>query len=330
MELACSVLMTEGESGVLTMSYSRLPLVIMALGAVSLIAVGCSEVQMAAHTAKSVRDSGESRQIGSYKIGQPYQIKGVWYHPKVDYKYNETGIASWYGPGFHGKPTANGETYDQHDLTAAHPTLPIPSMVRVTNLENGRSLKLRINDRGPFANNRVIDISKRGAQLLGFEKQGTAKVRIAVLENESRQLAAAAQGKQGSEPTIQQAVYEPEEIKPTEQQVAAAPVTRVSTEGLPESIDQKDTPEPDGVVSQESVDSSDLFIQAGSFTDYTNATRLADQLSSHGDVRIAPASIDGRDFYRVQIGPVPSVDEADGLLDNLIANGYKQSHVVVR
>ncbi|WP_026988967.1 septal ring lytic transglycosylase RlpA family protein [Fodinicurvata sediminis] len=312
------------------MSYKRLPLAFLVLGTVGLIAAGCSEVQMAAHTAKSVRDGGGSGQIGSYKVGQPYQISGVWYHPTVDYEYNETGIASWYGPGFHGKATANGEQYDQNSLTAAHPTLPLPSMVRVTNLENGRSLKLRINDRGPFANNRIIDISKRGAQLLGFEKQGTAKVRITVLENESRQLAAAAQGKKAPEPVVQQAVYRPEDLQPTKQQVAAAPVSRVSTERLSSSSNQEEAPEPDGIVSQESVSSSDLYIQAGSFTEYTNATRLADRLSTHGDVRIAPVSVDGRDFYRVQIGPVASVGDADGLLENLISNGYKQSHVVVQ
>ncbi|MFD1379215.1 septal ring lytic transglycosylase RlpA family protein [Fodinicurvata halophila] len=301
------------------------------LAVMGLVVAGCSEVQLAAHTAKSVRDNGGSGQIGTYKIGQPYQVSGVWYHPVVDYRYDETGIASWYGPGFHGKRTANGETYDQHDLTAAHPTLPLPSMVRVTNLENGRSLKLRINDRGPFSNNRIIDISKRGAQLLGFEKEGTAKVRVTVLETESRQLAAAAQGKAVSEPKVQEAVYRPEDVEPVKQQVAAAPVSSVSTERLMEDSQQKEElPEPDGVVSQQSIGSSDLYIQAGSFTQYSNATRLADRLSTHGDVRIAPASVDGREFYRVQLGPVASVNDADGLLENLISSGYKQSHVVVQ
>lgn len=313
------------------MSFTRLILSILALAVMGLVGTGCSEVQLAAHTAKSVRDSEGAGQIGTYKIGQPYQVSGVWYYPSVDYKYNETGIASWYGPGFHGKRTANGETYDQHDLTAAHPTLPLPSMVRVTNLENGRSLKLRINDRGPFSNNRIIDISKRGAQLLGFEKKGTAKVRVSVLESDSRQLAAAAQGKAASEPMVQQAVYRPEDMEPVKQQVAAAPVSPVSMESLGQNSQQnEEMPEPDGVISQQAVGSSDLFIQAGSFTEYSNATRLADRLSTHGDVRIAPASVDGREFYRVQIGPVTSVDAADGLLENLISSGYKQSHVVVQ
>ncbi|MBK8212088.1 MAG: septal ring lytic transglycosylase RlpA family protein [Rhodospirillales bacterium] len=129
-----------------------------------------------------------------YKVGKPYQIKGVWYYPQVDYGYIEEGIASWYGPGFHGKATANGESYDMNDLTAAHRTLPMPSIVRVTNLENGRSLKLKVNDRGPFARERIIDVSRRASQLLGFHMQGTTPVRVEIVEDESRQLAAALGG----------------------------------------------------------------------------------------------------------------------------------------
>jgi rare lipoprotein A (peptidoglycan hydrolase)/cell division protein FtsN len=115
------------------------------------------------------------------KIGAPYQIDGVWYYPREDAHYDKVGIASWYGPGFDGRPTATGEIYDMNGLTAAHTTLPLPTNVEVTNLENGRSLVLRVNDRGPFVGNRVIDVSRRAAQLLGFEQQGTAKVRVRAL-----------------------------------------------------------------------------------------------------------------------------------------------------
>ena len=127
---------------------------------------------------------------GIYKVGKPYQIAGVWYYPKEDYTYDETGIASWYGPGFHEKNTANGEIYDQDDLTAAHQTLPLPSVVRVTNLENGRTLILRVNDRGPFIKGRIIDVSRKAAKLLKFHDKGTTKVKVEVLEKESRQAAA--------------------------------------------------------------------------------------------------------------------------------------------
>ncbi|MBO6783539.1 MAG: septal ring lytic transglycosylase RlpA family protein, partial [Alphaproteobacteria bacterium] len=141
--------------------------VALALSA-ALVLSACAETEFLVHTAKQVRGDSVSPGTGRYKIGDPYQIKGVWYYPAEDYQYSETGIASWYGPNFHGKKTANGETYNQNDLTAAHRTLPMPSAVRVTNLENGRSLVVRINDRGPFARGRIIDMSRRGAQLLGF------------------------------------------------------------------------------------------------------------------------------------------------------------------
>ena len=118
---------------------------------------------------------------GKYKVGNPYQIKGVWYYPKESFDHVETGIASWYGRQFHLKKTANGEIFDMNELTAAHRTLQMPSFVQVTNLENGRSLKLRVNDRGPFAHGRIIDVSRRAAQLLGFERQGTARVRVQIL-----------------------------------------------------------------------------------------------------------------------------------------------------
>lgn len=125
---------------------------------------------------------------GIYKVGNPYQIAGKWYYPKEDYSYSEVGTASWYGEDFNGKPTANGERYNMNTLTAAHRTLPLPSIVRVTNLQNGRSIILRVNDRGPYVKDRIIDLSKRGAQLLGYMGQGTTRVKVEVLPKESKAL----------------------------------------------------------------------------------------------------------------------------------------------
>ncbi|MCL2474472.1 MAG: septal ring lytic transglycosylase RlpA family protein, partial [Alphaproteobacteria bacterium] len=124
-----------------------------------------------------------------YKVGDPYKVNNKWYYPKEDYSYDETGIASWYGDPFHNKLTANGELYNKQELTAAHTTLPLPSLARVTNLENGRSIVVRVNDRGPFIGNRIIDLSERSADLLGFKSQGTAKVRVQVLADESKAIA---------------------------------------------------------------------------------------------------------------------------------------------
>lgn len=112
------------------------------------------------------------------KVGSPYQVNGIWYIPNSETEYDEIGTASWYGDKFHGKPTANGETFDMNEVSIAHPTLPLPCIVEVVNLENGRSIIARVNDRGPFIDDRLIDISKRGAELLGFKDKGKAKVRV--------------------------------------------------------------------------------------------------------------------------------------------------------
>jgi rare lipoprotein A len=133
---------------------------------------------------------------GSYRVGQPYTIAGKRYVPREDPNYDETGIASWYGDDFHGRKTANGEIYDMNAISAAHTTLPMPSYVRVTNLETNRSLIVRVNDRGPFHDEREIDLSARAADLLGFKEKGLARVRVeyvgrADLEgSDDRQLAA--------------------------------------------------------------------------------------------------------------------------------------------
>lgn len=124
-------------------------------------------------SSKNVRKGG-----GRYQVGKPYKVAGRWYHPKEDPNYDKVGRASWYGPNFHGRLTANGEVFDQNHLSAAHPTLPLPSYVRVTNLANGRSVVVRVNDRGPFAHGREIDLSSRTADVLDFKNQGTAKVRV--------------------------------------------------------------------------------------------------------------------------------------------------------
>lgn len=145
-----------------------------ALAALAFLVDACTE------TPRPVpRDPGPANPV--YKVGDPYQVAGTWYTPAEDPGYDEIGVASWYGSDFHGRRTANGDIYDMNQVTAAHPTLPMPSRVRVTNLENGRSLVLSVNDRGPFIRGRIIDISRRGAELLGYRAKGTARVRVQVL-----------------------------------------------------------------------------------------------------------------------------------------------------
>lgn len=115
---------------------------------------------------------------GTYRVGKPYTVAGRVYVPEEDVNYREEGLASWYGDDFHGRLTANGEVFDMASLTAAHPTLPMPCYARVTNMKNGKSLIVRVNDRGPYHGNRLIDVSNRAAELLEFKGNGVARVRV--------------------------------------------------------------------------------------------------------------------------------------------------------
>ncbi|MER9938023.1 septal ring lytic transglycosylase RlpA family protein [Mesorhizobium sp. M0088] len=115
---------------------------------------------------------------GRDQLGKPYQVRGKWYYPKEDKRYAKVGLASWYGDAFHGRLTANGEVYDMTHLTAAHPTMPLPSYARVTNLKTGSSVIVRVNDRGPYHEGRIIDVSERAAQMLDYANTGTAQVKV--------------------------------------------------------------------------------------------------------------------------------------------------------
>ncbi len=314
---------------------------ILAVVAVGLMLAACAETQFIVHTAKRIGTPAEKPPgavSGAYKIGKPYQIKDVWYYPKEDFEYEETGIASWYGSKFHGRKTANGERFDMNNLSAAHRTLPMPSIVRVTNLENGRALNLRVNDRGPFARGRIIDLSRRAAQLLGFEKQGTARVHVKNLANESRALAWRLKGQAelatvGSPIIVSRlpkpAVSSESLAPPAGAEVAPAPVEPVAVEPLgtaPEVISENPVM---GVVSVSAVNPTNLFVQAGAFAHYDNANRGRAMLAGLGDVRISSVLIDGRDLFRVRIGPLDSVEAADAMLEQVIRAGYADARIIV-
>ncbi len=296
--------------------HALLPLVaglVLALGA-------CAEIELAAYTAKKIAPPPRA-EGGAYKIGKPYQVDGVWYYPAADPAYDEVGIASWYGPEFHGKRTANGALFDMNALTAAHRTLPMPSLVRVTNLENGRSLVLTVNDRGPFARGRIIDVSRRAAQLLGFYEKGTARVRVQ----------AVSVGPPGSEPALRVASADSRAAPANATEgprIKAAPVAPVSQAPL--------QPPPGPAVASRSLGPGDLartprefYVQAGAFGDLGNAKRLSAALASFGRVRMMRVFVDGRPIYRVQVGPVATMRDADGLLARIVAAGYRDSHVIV-
>ena len=315
----------------------------LAAGLMGLLLAACAETQFIAHTAKRVskghEKTGKPAYKEIYKIGNPYNIDGVWYYPAVDYDYDETGIASWYGADFHGRRTANGGVYDMNDLTAAHRTLPLPSLVRVTNLENGRILILKVNDRGPYARGRIIDLSRRSAQLVGFLKQGTARVRVQILARESRLLAARLTGK-ASVATIGTPITVDRLPKPavTTQDLpppGGEPVPVASAKPV-DGEEQAREPAPGftanaqpGVVTETPVVSSLLFVQAGAYAQFTNANRARAFLSSLGPVKVTSVLIEGRDLFRVRLGPLSTVAEADGYLDAVMGAGYTDARIIV-
>lgn len=310
------------------------------LGLMAVVATGCGGGQVAVRTAPPTEPT-DTGPVGQYKVGAPYQIQGKWYYPKVDYAYDETGIASWYGPKFHGETTANGERFNQNALTAAHKTLPMPSMVEVTNLENGRQIKLRVNDRGPYSRGRIIDVSARAARLLGFKQSGTAKVRVDVVESDSRQLAALAKGGgeadtgPGAIPTtqVQQARLEDGQRggSPDSTSASSSSVSEGGTTNVASSSSVRQTfPQPSGEVRYVTIKGNpEIFIQAGSFIKYSNARRLSTDLSKLASTRIEPAMIRDRKFYRVRLGPMETAEEADHLLAKLAKRGHGEAQVIV-
>jgi rare lipoprotein A len=271
-----------------------------------------------------------------YKVGAPYQIDGVWYYPAVDYNYDETGMASWYGEAFDQQYTANGEIFDLNQLTAAHRTLPMPSIVQVTNLENGRSMQLRVNDRGPFARGRIIDVSRRSAQLLGFETNGTARVRVKILKGESIQVAELAKRNGGDARVLIAEAPNVASVEAAARRLpAAAPPARPPPPAAPINVVRSPVvvaalpslPERVNVVPVKS--SGRIFVQAGAFSVRQNAQRLQLRISPLGNVQVLTASVNGSDMYRVRLGPLLTVEQADRALARIVASGYSEARIVV-
>jgi rare lipoprotein A len=236
----------------------------------------------------------------TYKIGTPYTIKGITYYPHVDYAYDQTGLASWYGEAFDGQYTANGEVFDLNQITAAHKTLPLPSIVEVINLQNNRALRVRVNDRGPFVDGRVIDVSRRVAQLLGFERSGTAMVRVRVLKDESMQAeAAAAQGivSNGSAFASAAPTPPPTPTLAVASRPAAAPVAIAAVTPPPQQIGRP-TPVYQGLPQAPATPASHHFLVQSP-------------------------------LYRMEIGPVETQEEANRALAQMIQSGYRDAHIVM-
>ena len=282
---------------------NRLPAALALASALALAACGSGERKTEAHVAPP------PPQEGTYKVGEPYDIDGITYRPAVDEEYDEIGIASWYGPKFHGKRTGNGEFFDMNTVSAAHRTLPMPSMVRVTNLENGRSLAVRVNDRGPFVRGRIIDMSRRGAQLLGFRYNGTATVRVRIMPEESRKAAALA--RVTPRPTSMARTGDGVVFEPLPKKTGPVETVSLSAPGGPPTAAPLDP----------------VYIQAGAFLNRENADKLKARLAPIGRAVIATRG-EGPPLYRVLLGPYADIAQARGLLGSVSARARADAKIV--
>ena len=301
-----------------------------------------------------------------YKVGAPYKIDGVTYVPMEEFRHTETGVASWYGPGFHGKSTANGEVYNQSERTAAHRTLQMPSVLRVTNLDNGQSTIVRVNDRGPFARQRVLDVSRAAAEELGMIGNGTARVRIEQLETESQAIKEIAIN--GGGPDEQRAALDkyvagrrgPPAITATAQaspppqpqpsvpaatvypdnprSPAVVPVTASGSAGgslgtgtptvASIAATAATAPLPMAPAAPSVQTASGFFVQTGAFSTMGNAERQRGLITSYGTTEISQASSAGREVYRVRLGPYTTQEAAGIVADRLKRSGYGDARVV--
>jgi len=296
----------------------------------SFLLSGCAETTLVVNSAKRIGNSSQPSQSvvaseGVYKVGNPYKIQGKWYTPQEDLNYVEIGVASWYGPNFHGKNTAIGETFDMYSMTAAHRTLPLPSVVRVTNLANNRSVILRVNDRGPFARDRILDISKAGAQALNFIRQGTARVKVEILREES--LALKERMLNGTSQS-----YAVAKVKTAQAKPVVTPIQTLPAQKKPLVVTKTSLPEPQpAVVSvvQPAVTSGSHYIQVGAFGSAENAARLRDRLASLGNVQIQNVTTSsGVLLHKVRIGPIMGQQKTDAILQEVHGIGFTDAHII--
>ena len=284
------------------------------------------------------------------KVGKPYQVFGKTYYPRYEPNYDETGMASWYGPGFHGNKTASGERFDQDDMTAAHRTLPMPSMVRVTNLSNGKSAIVRVNDRGPFSKDRIIDLSRASAQKLGIIGSGTGRVRVQYLPQETERFWQTngiippdnlEEVTKDQNPSQQDYITA---VPPMNSRVLSqvAPINSVDTANLPPIKDSKLAPgvqnktillPPSSFSSDTLSDTQDAlgnewYILAGSFSVLDNAQKLRSKLHGVSQVEVSEVVVAGKVWYRVLIGPAKSTADAEKMLEKLFTLGIKDAKIL--
>ena len=280
----------------------------------TILLAGCSSNGPAFHSWGDYEDQRTENAI--YRVEEPYEVKGVWYVPAEQPEYSEKGLASWYMPAGDSALTTNGEVYDVNIPSARHKTLPLPSIVKITNLENNKSVIARVNDRGPMVNNRLIDVSQSAARELGMPASGTALVQVDLMPEES---AALKQKLVEAGRVYQQAL-------PVDNKVADDKLFTIAT---PKDViyDGSVTPTQPAKTTKVATVSNGPSVQLGSFADARNAQRLKAKLSSKYPVRIETVQKNGRTLSVVKAGPFANKQQAAEALQQLNQMGYKDAYV---
>lgn len=260
---------------------------------------------------------------GRYLVGEPYQVAGRWFTPRVQPGYDKTGIASWYGEAFHRRQTSNGEYFDMAMLSAAHATLPLPSYAKVTNLQNGRAIVVRINDRGPFVDSRVIDLSKRSAEVLGYKQKGMAKVRVqyigpAPLDDKGPHLAMMNE-KLRTGAGMRSLVAFAANRNPQSVQVA---------ESLPQQESEPAYQEASVDVAPVRSKTRDGFlVSVATFSNIENAEAAGDELSPLGAARVFEVKGAEGPKYLLQLGPFRSEVAARQAREGVVDAGFPEAEI---
>lgn len=301
--------------------------------------------------------SSEGKKLSPHvKLGQSYRVNGETYVPRYQPDYVEEGMASWYGPGFHGGKTANGESFDEEELTAAHRTLPLPSIVRVTLLSTGKSAYVRVNDRGPFAHNRIIDVSRGVAEKIGLIRAGVGKVRVEYLDRESKKFAELlADGRNPKSIDIESEVLNAttEELPPAtltaQANPGAAPVSEVMSQDLMPPASVNTAPKAPAVsakpaaatpfelaeanevssppVATNAVEAAPAaagqsYVQIGAFQNEANAARLVKTYAQVDGLKVEKKiNSQGITLYHVRQGPFADASTTERALNALKALG---------
>lgn len=286
---------------------------------------------------------------GQYQVGNPYQVAGRWFSPREQPGYDKEGVASWYGEAFHRRRTSNGEYFDMNTLTAAHATLPLPSYVMVTNLENNRQVIVRVNDRGPFVGTRVIDLSKRAADVLGYRANGKAHVRVkligpaptqdsmehVVAMNDAmrqgagmRQLVAMSGDTSAQAPATQVAMNDAPQDEPIMDASAPMPPPQAMPKRLPFAMASAA-----GGVAQTAYQPDEqaamaYVVRVGVFHDLANAQSAYQAVASFGPAKIVRAVGANGPLYRVEMGPLDNRADADSALTTAQGAGFEDAKLV--